>query len=148
MNQLNTQNVSKLNQSEYSRSLIVEKHFGTMVIRDSRLVSLPIWQRAYLQLFGRLCLSMTCLHLLSRDPWMTAWLSLSACTCRPVFRKQVSSLGTGLSAWPYKTLVSAHGPNDTCCCKTASCSPHHCITTMIFYTKVLTVLLFILHLFC
>ena len=51
-----------------------------------------------------------CLHLLSRDPSMNAWLSPSACTCRPVFRKQVSSLGTGLSAWPYKTPTSARGP--------------------------------------
>src|SRR4029434_3535561 len=98
--QSKTQNIYKLNQSEYSLkpihfiqarpirifcSLVAEKHFKTMVTCDSRLVSLSMFQRPCLQLFGRFRLPLTCLHLLSRDPSMNDWLSPTACTCRPVF---------------------------------------------------------------
>ena len=80
--------LSSLSQSEYFCSLVADKHFKTMVTCESRLVSLPMFQRPCLQVFGRLRLSLTCLHLLSRDPSMNAWLSPSACTCRPVFENR------------------------------------------------------------
>ena len=120
--QSKTKHLSKL--SWIFCSLIAEKHFKTMATCKSRCVSLSMFLRPCLQPFGRFHLSLTCVHLLSRDPSMNAWLSPTVCTCRPVFENRPFCL----------TL------HDTCLCTraflpdhtTASCSPHHCITTMVF----------------
>ena len=115
-----------LNQSEYSLKPI---HFiQAQPIRD------PV--NSFLGDF--VCPWLVCISY----PSMNAWVSPTACTCTPVFENKPhlweqdflldltrhSTLHTGLSAWPYMTLVYTQ----PFCMTTASCSPHHCITTMIF----------------
>ena len=49
---------------------------------------MSLFLRPCVQLFGRFRLSLTCLHLLCRGHSKNAWLSPTACTCRPVFENR------------------------------------------------------------
>ena len=119
--------LSTLSQSEYSHSLVAEKHFRTTVTCLQHLVFIsypetPPWM-------------LGCLH---QPAPVGLFSKTSLIPGEQAFLLDLtrhSSLHTGPSVWPNKTLISAHRSHDTCCCKTASCSPHHCITTMIFYSS-------------
>ena len=143
--QSKTKHLSKLSQSEYSAHLLPRNILRQWwLVRAGWCPCQCFKDPVYNFLGGFACPWLVCISYPETPPWMLGCLHRPA----PVglFFENKSHpweqaflldltrhppLHAGHSDWPNKTLVSAHGPNDTCCCKTASCSPHHCIITMI-----------------